>query len=83
MVEKEFVELISDLFLKTICTFYRFRRGFCDFGSNDDPSVIKRAKRSGYRDRIYQKITDKDEERWLLRAIDVSLLSFSEELSKI
>ena len=33
-------------------------------------------------DRIYQKITDEDEERWLLRAIDVSLLYFSEELSK-
>lgn len=33
-------------------------------------------------DRVYQKITDEVEEHWLLRAIDASLLYFSEELSK-
>jgi len=33
-------------------------------------------------DRVYQKITDEEEETWFLRAIEASLLYFSEELSK-
>ena len=34
-------------------------------------------------DRIYQKITDEDEERRLLRAIDVSLLYFPKSCLKM
>jgi hypothetical protein len=33
-------------------------------------------------DRVYQKITDEEDEIWLLRAIETSLFYFSEELSK-
>lgn len=33
-------------------------------------------------DRVYQKITDEEEEIWFLSAIEASLLYFSEVLSK-
>ncbi|KAF9561868.1 ARM repeat-containing protein [Agrocybe pediades] len=33
-------------------------------------------------DKVYQKVTDKEEERWLLRACDASLQYFAAELSK-
>jgi len=33
-------------------------------------------------DKVYQKITDEGEEKWLLRAIDACLQYFPTELSK-
>jgi len=33
-------------------------------------------------DKVYQRVTEKDEEQWLVRAVESSILFFSEELLK-